>query len=319
VIEQAMRRSPHLLAGAAALSFGLTACGGGGAGGGVASIPPPPVTPTPSPTPTPTPTGFSKVDIFPALKTSTEFAVLGLEAPGTNATTLTKNGFSVHYDAATNSYAMDFPSAPAGSFEQYSANSPNARWWGGALLDSSGHPVVQGVNVLKPSNPDLQLTYTTLVEYGIFNAGGQPFGVAAFGTSTPQGAVPVTGSATYSALIAGATTNGLGVIGGSANLAFDFGAGALAGHMDPYYISVAGLGEHLPLASYDFVNTVYSTGSTSFSGQLSTAGITEKGSFDGLFTGPAAQELMARWSAPYLDPTTNSQSQMFGVWVGTKK
>jgi hypothetical protein len=79
---------------------------------------------------------------------------------------------------------------------------------------------------------------------------------------------------------------------------------------------VGGLGEHLPLGTYDFVNTVYGSGGTSFSGQLSTSGISDKGTFDGIFTGPNAEELMARWIAPYLDPISKSQSQMFGVWVG---
>ena len=38
--------------------------------------------------------------------------------------------------------------------------------------------------------------------------------------------------------------------------------------------------------------------------------------FNGMFTGPAAQELMSSWIAPY---TLNGQtSTMFGVWVGKK-
>ena len=34
--------------------------------------------------------------------------------------------------------------------------------------------------------------------------------------------------------------------------------------------------------------------------------------------GPAAEELMARWTAPYLNPATNQWSGMYGVWVGRK-
>jgi hypothetical protein len=64
------------------------------------------------------------------------------------------------------------------------------------------------------------------------------------------------------------------------------------------------------------VNTVYSVGSPTFSGELSRSGTTERGTFNGLFTGPAAQELMARWTAPIVDPNTKTTSQMFGVWVG---
>jgi hypothetical protein len=37
-----------------------------------------------------------------------------------------------------------------------------------------------------------------------------------------------------------------------------------------------------------------------------------------LFTGPAAQELMANWRATALDPTTQAPIDLFGVWVGKK-
>jgi len=46
--------------------------------------------------------------------------------------------------------------------------------------------------------------------------------------------------------------------------------------------------------------------------------MSERGAFNGQFTGPAAQELMARWTAPTLDPNSNTTQQMFGVWVGKK-
>jgi hypothetical protein len=51
---------------------------------------------------------------------------------------------------------------------------------------------------------------------------------------------------------------------------------------------------------------------------LQTSGIAQLGSFNGLFTGPAAQELMARWRAPYLRPGTQSQSEIAGVLIGRK-
>ena len=76
------------------------------------------------------------------------------------------------------------------------------------------------------------------------------------------------------------------------------------------------MGEGVELGRYDFLNTVYGSGSTTFSGQLSKLGIAQFGAFDGQFTGPNAQELMARWSAPYIDPVTSQVSTMFGVWVG---
>ena len=107
-----------------------------------------------------------------------------------------------------------------------------------------------------------------------------------------------------------------GWIEGTAGLQFNFGAGSLSGSMTVDYYSNGGMGEGYSLGQYGFVNTVYSTGSTTFSGQLSDPFGTGLGSFNGMFTGPGAQELMSSWSAPYtLDGQT---STMFGVWVGKK-
>jgi len=50
----------------------------------------------------------------------------------------------------------------------------------------------------------------------------------------------------------------------------------------------------------------------------STSSTSARGSFNGQFTGPRAEELMARWTAPLHNPSTNTDTQMFGVWVGKK-
>ena len=101
---------------------------------------------------------------------------------------------------------------------------------------------------------------------------------------------------------------------GTATLAFDFAAGTLGGHFDPtHYDLLLFGGNGQSLGRYDFVNPVYSAGSPIFSGQLTKAGTTEMGAFDGQFTGPSAQELMARWTI-----TNGGNPTMFGVWVGSK-
>jgi hypothetical protein len=127
--------------------------------------------------------------------------------------------------------------------------------------------------------------------------------------------MPVAGSATYKAFVAAQDENHTG-IRGSATLQFDFGAGTLAGQFDPVIYDL--LAGNTSLGHYDFVNTVYGVGSTSFSGQLSSSSVTGLGSFEGEFTGPEAQELMARFSAPFFDPYSGKQMNMFGVWVGAK-
>jgi hypothetical protein len=153
------------------------------------------------------------------------------------------------------------------------------------------------------------------MEYGMLYQGGAA-GVAAFGTATAPGAIPVSGSATYLAVPEGITVDGNGAIDGSATLQFDFASGKLAGHFDPVFVSYGGMGEGTALGRYEFVSTVYGVGSTSFSGQLSNGQVPDKGSFNGIFTGPHAEELMARWSAPYVLAAGQTPSTMFGVWVG---
>lgn len=70
------------------------------------------------------------------------------------------------------------------------------------------------------------------------------------------------------------------------------------------------------LGTYTFVETVYSTGSTSFSGKFAIDGEVVPSWFDGIFNGPQAAEIMARWQAPFkLDETTGTMS---GIWVGAK-
>jgi hypothetical protein len=290
-----------LLAGAA---LGLAACGGGGGGSGLNSTPTPPPAPTPPPPP-PRPPGMIPAKIFPAVTASTDFAVIGSEATGPSSP-LTAAGFSVRYDAASGAYILDFPSTEPAAFYAYNtaADIDNAYYWNGVAE-------VHEVSVRKPSNPELPLSYTTLATYGTFEDGSVPFGWLAFGSATPVGGVPVAGSASYTAEVAGSTIDRFHYVGGTATLQFNFGAGTLSGHFDPVFLDANG-----HLGRYDFVNTVYGSGSTIFSGQLSTAGIAQNGTFDGQFTGPNAQELMARWNAPYVDLLTGQQSTIFGVWVG---
>jgi hypothetical protein len=313
-----MTRKSCLLIAAATLALG--ACGGGGGGGGVNSTPPPPITPPPPPPPSCTGAAcLQPVAIFPAIQTSTNFAALGLEASGLtgSSTSLINSGFAVSYNAEAGVYVIDLPSSAPAGFYQNTANTPNNRFWNGAIADAPANVFVDA-SVFKPqpTNPVIQLTYTTYAIYGSTYQGG-PFGFVAFGTPTPQGSVPVLGSATYNATVEGATLDTGDYIKGDATLQFNFGAGTLSGHFDPVIYDLLAYGDGgLSLGRYDFTNTIYSTGSTSFSGDLVQAGSSGHGSFDGLFTGPGAEELMARWTAPFTNPDTHQSSQMFGVWVG---
>jgi hypothetical protein len=143
--------------------------------------------------------------------------------------------------------------------------------------------------------------------------------ITAYGVPTALGSVPTTGSASYTAELDG-RAGGYWVYG-SASLQFDFGGGKLTGHMDPLLNGPMGVPE---LPRYNFTQTVYSTGSTSFSGSFDVAGPTPS-SFSGRFTGPAAQELMATFRAPFQDypnvtePPTPNWGLMEGVMIGKRQ
>jgi len=296
----------------------LAACGGG-SGMETSFIPPAPVaTPTPPPPPT-----TEAVAIFPGLKTTTDFAVTGLSLTRVIdpfiVGDMSSAGFSVRYDASSGLYLMAFPDAALAPFYHYTNDSPNSTWWNGATIEPGGNSPAS-VSVLKSTNPLLPLTYTTLANFDTGGMGGGFFGWIAFGTGTPTGGVPSTGSASYAAVIRGSTVYNTGYIQGTANLQFDFAGGALTGHLDPEFVSFSGIGEGHSLGRYDFVNTVYSAGSTNYSGRLSQTGLSGTGSFSGQFTGPNAQELMARWSAPFRSPANAAEeSTMFGVLVGKRQ
>jgi hypothetical protein len=143
-------------------------------------------------------------------------------------------------------------------------------------------------------------------------------GFLAYGIPTAAAGIPISGSATYSATVQGGTPTGF-FIGGAATLQFQFAAGILSGHFDPIIYDwdfPANLGR------YDFSNTVFAAGSPNFSGTLSQAGVTGTGSFNGQFTGPQAEELMAGFVAPlnnpFVGPMGGVPDTMFGVWVGKK-
>ena len=291
-----------------ALSLCLAACGGGGGGGGGMGSTPPPA---PAPTPTPAPAPFFP-KVFPAVTASTDFAALGYESytgVGGEAPHQLRDGIAVRYDASAQAYIIDLPSAPPGRFQ---ATSEDSSQWRGYLLDQ---PMVSpSVDIRKPIDG---FTYTTLGDYFQYEWAPVDFfnGVFAFGQATPSGGVPTSGAATYSALLAGKAVDSGWDIGGTATLSFNFASGTLAGSLSP--ILMAG-SNTTALGQYDFVNTIYSVGGTTFSGGLkhSTNGLL--GSFNGQFTGPQAQELMARWLAQYADPASGQPKEMFGVLIGKR-
>jgi hypothetical protein len=284
------------ICGTAALA--LTACGGGG--GSISAISTLPATPTPTPTPTPTTAAIIK-----NATSSQEFAVKG----ATGTSTAPADQLRVRYDSAGNAYEVQFPSS--GTWQRLSFQSGNSFH----ISPGTDLNVQQGIANGYDYSALAEITNLTNLDQA---------GAVAFGIPTSAGGVPITGSATFNGTIFGQTNetvfSGLfmemvpGNILGNIGLSFNFGAGTLSGSISP----VLSLGTEYNLPSSQFRNTVYSTGSTTFSGKFDTA-LTGTNSFSGLFTGPAAQELIGSFAFPYKSPVDSNNYQAAGAFVAKKQ
>lgn len=235
------------------------------------------------------------------------------------------------YLAAEQAYEIQLPGLPAGRVQ--SSSVPGVPYMN-SIVASGTTPGTQQAGVWLGGQPpseyppgplfsELSLTYT---RFGIWESGSpsrpgpHSGGYFAYGVPTAAGDVPTSGMGIFVAGVVGMTADGGTQIGGQARLAFDFGAGTLNGHMQPVWspnTSPWDYESHVDLGRYEFTQTVYSAGSTAFSGRfIVPGGGAGETSFDGRFTGPQAAELMARWMAPYRNPASQLWSTMFGVWVG---
>jgi hypothetical protein len=278
-----------------ATAFALAGCGGGG-GGGLASIPPPPVTPTPTPAPPPA--------IIPAGTTSQQFTVMGASRSfdGDQTALLgAADQLQVRYVQSSNSYEVQLPDSQA---------------WEGIRSVAGSSNNFEGAVALTIRGP-LNTQYSSLFSW---SDGATFFGYEAIGMATPAGSVPVTGNATYSGSIGGSTSESyldrpVSIFGGI-QLSFDFGRGSLSGSVHPEFFSYATYDDYTG-TPISFRDTVYSTGSTTFSGKFDT-NLPGVNSFSGLFTGPNAQELIGNFALPYRSPIDGQNYQADGAFVGAK-
>ena len=267
----------------------LAGCGGGG-GSSVASIPAPPVTPPP-----PTPTHA----IVPAATTSQQLTAIGATHAWEGGQPLlgASDQLQVRYVQATNSYEVQLP----GSQDWESISGSGNSFWGAV-----------GISVR-----EMDTQYSTLFSWG---DGASYYGYEAVGIATSAGGVPVTGSASYNGQLWGSTSeiqsNRNASMSGGIQLNFDFGLGSLSGKITPSIFYYATYDDYT-LSPISFRNTVYSTGSTTFSGQFDT-NLSGVNNFNGLFTGPNGQELMGNFAIPYQSPIDGQIYQADGAFVGAR-
>ena len=297
----------------ASAACALTACGGGGGGSGLVS------TPAPIPNPTPTPNPTATVTIFSA-PTPGEYVSVGV-ASASSLVTATAKLTNVSSADAGGFYEIQMPGAAWDKLVHYKGlsnpTSANNYFQPSSVAQNLGYLIVS-------KSRDRGFNYSELASWGTDLVAAAPFGVVGFGIPTPAGAVPISGAATYSGEISG-TTDILSVdylyggyfpaaIEGGVTLSFDFAAGTLAGSMSP--IVNDGVTK-TPLGTLTFAETVFSSGSPTYSGRFDTsaAGINY---FLGRFTGPAAQETIGAWAFPFVYPADGQTHQAIGAWIAKR-
>jgi hypothetical protein len=324
-----IQRARALVVCGTALTLLACAGGGGGSSGGdeikfVGSA-----SPAPAPTKPLAPAHLGLVSSAP-------FAVLGIgdayttDASGNGAkasSAPSTQDVQFSFDASTNTYRIGLPGFEAGDL-----TSPGYSGSAGQIATSSFSQVSAGSSAtLQPAHVFLFVpgsnfspyTYTSFGSWDGTTGEGSDGrtnhieGDFAYGIPTQAGDVPVIGSASYSAQIRGSIGAKFWLpVTGTANLSFDFGAGQLSGSMHPgIFDTFDGIIEDF--GTYAFTQTVFSKGSTTFSGKFAVPGLPNAdSSFNGNFTGPSAAELMARFQAPYV--FNGQQGMMSGIWVGKK-
>ena len=311
---------------ASALALAVGACGGGGGGGAnVASIPPAPVVPPPPP-PTTTPTTATTAAnyIVAATGPNQQFGSKGgyvsfnpITGQPISPTTTDGEQLKVRYNSGSNQYEIQLPAST---------------FWEGLYLNPGQVPNTRDfrtsgvVTANSPTYFQLQefsgtgYTHSALALWSISSAQSGIVGAVAFGIPTPSGAIPVVGNATFNGSISGRSTetsfdflaNGYwpAIVEGTIGLSFNFGAGTLSGSISPTIYNY----NRRALAPMSFVNTIYSSGATTFSGGFNTA-LPGSNSFSGQFTGPGAQEAMGSFAFPYTSPDDGKVYQANGAWV----
>jgi len=312
-----MTRKALIIAGAASLSLALCACGGGG-GGGVASIPPPPPSPPPPPPPPP-PSSLGPEDVrILANPTAQTFASAGVSATGTGSgfTSLSKaDADQVHIRYSSGGY--------------YEIQIPGAAWEKLTFAKGTIPADPATANDFQPESAPQGGAYliTEIArtkgykysELAAWSDGASRFGQVAFGEATLASEMPQTGSASYHGIVSG-TSDLIGFdsfdgnfptpVGGTVDLNFDFGKGTLGGSMTVSLNDMSGT--IVPLGTFSFTDTVFSAGSTTYSGKFDTS-VSGQNYFLGQFTGPNAEETIGAWALPF--HYENVSHQAFGAWI----
>lgn len=319
-----IRLAARLVAASAVLA--LSACGGGGGSSSFRPEPTPP--PSPPPSPPPPPPQAEAVTIF-SNPTAQDYSSVGVWG---NFGDLSSPPYSVDLTSVTNAessqpkiryttdgyYEVQLPgdgfsrlihdesiANPTADNTVFELQSQMSRSF---IITGSRNSGYRYSEMAKWARPDLDFAQTI------------DMGFVAFGTPTLAGSVPVTGAASYLGQILGTTDLPAAAcdcgfpigVEGTVALNFNFGAGTLGGSMSVALSSGWGA---VPVGDYNFVQTVFSAGSTTYSGRFDT-NLAGDNFFLGRFTGPTADETIGAWAVPFT--FQNETHQAIGAWIAKR-
>jgi hypothetical protein len=98
---------------------------------------------------------------------------------------------------------------------------------------------------------------------------------------------------------------------GTARLNVDFAGRAVSGTID-----IDGENANFPRRTYTLTQTVFAGDGSGFQGRLMRDGAQVNGVIDAKFTGPSADEIIVRWSAPV--NVRERSGLVFGVWAAAR-
>jgi hypothetical protein len=320
----ATKHAQFLLIGAAALL--TAACGGGGSE--VASMPAPITTPTPTPTPTPT-SSAPPVKIF-SNPTVGQYGSTGVRA--------NVGEWAIAAPSTPDANAVLKPSTdPAGQVKvAYQANGTytvDLLGWLQILQQPQGstdpnnpafHATSNGGKFTISLSRDKGYQYSELANWWTPDndwAFTAEFGTVAFGSLTPAGGAPVSGTASYTGYISGITDAKEAIdsksyllipADGSINLQFDFGKSTLSGEM---ILLLQGGMNPVEVGRYQLTNGMLQNGNLAYSGKFDTA-LAGSNFFNGQFTGPNAQETIGAWAVPFT--LSGKTQQAMGAWIAKR-
>ena len=320
-------RSMRLLCAVWVLPF-VSACGGGSGGGQVASIPPPPSPPDPPPSTSPLQPekiGLVGTEPFATFGIGDRYTVSptgGDETPlsGPDLTDDVRFSFS----ADTGKYSISIPNVPAGELVQKGLNGSGGQVATSTIQGIRGLESTTSITLQVPGGTYSPFSYTAfgswlvaLGKSGARDTYGE--GWLVYGLPTKAADMPVNGTGTYSAQVLGSIGGGYSIpVTGDVKLSFDFARGSLSGSMHAgIFDEFDGITQDF--GTYDFTQTVFGRGSTTFSGRFIVPSLpngTANSYFEGAFTGPNANELMARFRTPY--SFRGAEGLMSGIWIGKR-